>query len=285
MSLLGSLLRYESICSNRPACPGWYASSPPLALGSGPDARRLRQYEQAKRAATVLGGPELDNPSQDPRADANNDDINSPPASPDAGYAPKPDSPDSAADSVIPAKPEAAVAGPADRPPDPAPDANPAAEPVAEPNGPEPSPRPEPLPEPVPEPSWQPDMGAAPRADSGRNSPETTPEPPIDGAASAGACASPKPLREAPLPSAPRRRSASSLAIACNSAGVVRRSTRPSDHHGQRRGGQVRRHPSSPTSAGYYYFQIGPGGHTWDQIWYSGTAAASCPSPDGGFVP
>lgn len=228
----------------------------------------------------------LDNPSQDPRADANNDDINSPPASPDAGYAPKPDSPDSAADSVIPAKPEAAVAGPADRPPDPAPDANPAAEPVAEPNGPEPSPRPEPLPEPVPEPSWQPDVGAAPRADSGRDSPETTPEAPIDGAASAGACASSSPVTGG---SVTLDTTAAFCFVTCDSMqfGWGCSSFDQTEQSVTVNGVAVKCGGTLPaqTSAGYYYFQIGPGGHTWDQIWYSGTAAASCPIPDGGFVP
>jgi hypothetical protein len=36
---------------------------------------------------------------------------------------------------------------------------------------------------------------------------------------------------------------------------------------------------------GYYYFEIGHGGHTWDQIYYSGTAAKTCPAPVGGFSP
>lgn len=39
------------------------------------------------------------------------------------------------------------------------------------------------------------------------------------------------------------------------------------------------------TSGGYYYFQIGAGGHVWDHIHYSGTAATSCPKPAGGFAP
>ncbi len=39
------------------------------------------------------------------------------------------------------------------------------------------------------------------------------------------------------------------------------------------------------TSGGYYYFDLGAGGNTWDQIWWSGTAATSCKAPAGGFVP
>lgn len=38
-------------------------------------------------------------------------------------------------------------------------------------------------------------------------------------------------------------------------------------------------------SGGYYYFELGAGGETWDAIWWSGTAAASCKAPTGGFVP
>jgi hypothetical protein len=37
--------------------------------------------------------------------------------------------------------------------------------------------------------------------------------------------------------------------------------------------------------SGYYYFEIGPGGNTWDQIHYSGTTATTCAAPAGGFVP
>ncbi len=41
-----------------------------------------------------------------------------------------------------------------------------------------------------------------------------------------------------------------------------------------------------PRKSGYYYyFEIGPGGNTWDQIWWSGTSATSCPTPSGGFSP
>ena len=36
---------------------------------------------------------------------------------------------------------------------------------------------------------------------------------------------------------------------------------------------------------GYYYFEIGAGGHTWDAIHWSGTPATSCPTPPGGFSP
>jgi hypothetical protein len=40
-------------------------------------------------------------------------------------------------------------------------------------------------------------------------------------------------------------------------------------------------------AAGYYYFEIGPGGQTWDSIHLNGpkVAAASCPVPAGGFSP
>jgi hypothetical protein len=43
--------------------------------------------------------------------------------------------------------------------------------------------------------------------------------------------------------------------------------------------------PVKKTPGNYYYFEIGPGGHTWDLIHWSGTAAASCPMPAGGFLP
>jgi len=35
----------------------------------------------------------------------------------------------------------------------------------------------------------------------------------------------------------------------------------------------------------YYYFEVGAGGHTWDEIYWSGTTATSCPTPPGGFTP
>lgn len=37
--------------------------------------------------------------------------------------------------------------------------------------------------------------------------------------------------------------------------------------------------------SGYYYFEIGAGKNTWDEIWWSGDRATSCPAPTGGFVP
>jgi hypothetical protein len=37
------------------------------------------------------------------------------------------------------------------------------------------------------------------------------------------------------------------------------------------------------TSGGYYYFELGPGGHTWDSIWWLGPPSASCPTA--GFAP
>lgn len=43
--------------------------------------------------------------------------------------------------------------------------------------------------------------------------------------------------------------------------------------------------PLPPKKNGYYYFQIGAGGHTWDEVHWSGTIATSCTPPDGGFVP
>jgi len=37
--------------------------------------------------------------------------------------------------------------------------------------------------------------------------------------------------------------------------------------------------------SGYYYFEIGAGGETWDSISWSGAAATTCTAPSGGFVP
>jgi hypothetical protein len=36
---------------------------------------------------------------------------------------------------------------------------------------------------------------------------------------------------------------------------------------------------------GYYYFEIGPGGNTWDAIHVNGPKATTCPTPPGGFSP
>jgi hypothetical protein len=35
----------------------------------------------------------------------------------------------------------------------------------------------------------------------------------------------------------------------------------------------------------YYYFEVGAGGHDWDEVYWGGTTAASCPTPPGGFTP
>ena len=36
---------------------------------------------------------------------------------------------------------------------------------------------------------------------------------------------------------------------------------------------------------GYYYFEIGAGGHTYDGIHWAGTTATSCTAPAGGWSP
>lgn len=41
----------------------------------------------------------------------------------------------------------------------------------------------------------------------------------------------------------------------------------------------------APNTGGYYYFEIGAGGQTWDAIHLNGPKAASCPAPAGGFAP
>jgi hypothetical protein len=41
----------------------------------------------------------------------------------------------------------------------------------------------------------------------------------------------------------------------------------------------------SLAAGGYYYFEIGAGGHTWDAIHLNGPKATSCPTPAGGFSP
>jgi hypothetical protein len=43
--------------------------------------------------------------------------------------------------------------------------------------------------------------------------------------------------------------------------------------------------PPKKTPGGYYYFEIGAGGNTWDALHWSGTMATSCPYPAGGFSP
>jgi hypothetical protein len=43
--------------------------------------------------------------------------------------------------------------------------------------------------------------------------------------------------------------------------------------------------PAKKTPGNYYYFQIGAGGNTWDEIHWSGTYSSSCPTPAGGFAP
>ena len=45
--------------------------------------------------------------------------------------------------------------------------------------------------------------------------------------------------------------------------------------------------PSLPSknAGGYYYFEVGAGGHTWDAIHLNGPKATSCPVPPGGFSP
>ena len=42
--------------------------------------------------------------------------------------------------------------------------------------------------------------------------------------------------------------------------------------------------PAAKTG-GYWYFEIGAGGHTWDAIHLNGPKASSCPVPAGGFSP
>jgi hypothetical protein len=39
----------------------------------------------------------------------------------------------------------------------------------------------------------------------------------------------------------------------------------------------------SQRPGGYYYFELGPGGHVWDSIWWLGPPGASCPTV--GFAP
>jgi hypothetical protein len=36
---------------------------------------------------------------------------------------------------------------------------------------------------------------------------------------------------------------------------------------------------------GYYYFEIGAGGHTWDSLYWAGTPVTSCTPPPGGWMP
>jgi hypothetical protein len=43
--------------------------------------------------------------------------------------------------------------------------------------------------------------------------------------------------------------------------------------------------PAKKQPGNYYYFEISAGGHTWDQIHWSGTVATSCTAPVTGFAP
>jgi hypothetical protein len=220
--------------------------------------------------------------SSDPRPDLRSGDE---PAAvkPDAGpdVSPRPDVADDPGNQA-PDGPGAEVTAP---PEDVAPDnAAPAAEPVAEPSG-GPEPRPEPGPEPGPEPA-----------------PEPAPEPPLDGGsdstldASTAACANAKPVTldssKGQSPSA-FNTTGPYCFVTCDDlpywgCSSFSDTTDPTD-----KANRTLKVNGTPTkcggtlpakkAGGYYYFELGPGGNTWDSIWWSGPTATSCPT--GGFSP
>ena len=175
--------------------------------------------------------------------------------------------------------------------PDLAPDKSTGAESAPEPAGAEPSNGPEPGPEPTAGPESGPEPGPEPGKESGREpGPEPGPEPQRDAAptdsATTAACANATPVTGG---SVVTNTTNAFCFVTCDSmewgwgCSSFSETDRPIKVNGVSVvcGGQL----PAKKSGTYYYFEIGPGGNTWDQIHYSGTAATSCPAPTGGFSP
>jgi hypothetical protein len=230
-----------------------------------------------------------DDASNLPRSDAKKDAENGlPDAGRDVADAVIADA-DASPDVAVPDLANDNVAGPdlsLAEMPDRAPDKSTGAEPGPEPLGAEPSAGPE-L---GPEPTAGPEPGPEPGRESGQEpGPEPGPEPQRDAApadsATTAACANATPITGG---SVVTNTTNAFCFVTCDGmewgwgCSSFNETDRPVKVNGVSVicGGQL---PAK--KSGYYYFEIGPGGETWDQIHYSGTAATSCPKPTGGFSP
>jgi hypothetical protein len=146
--------------------------------------------------------------------------------------------------------------------------------------------------EPGAEPSSGPEPGPEPGRESGPESgPEPAPEPPRDGSATDGssaACANATPLTGGNGSTGGFGTTNAFCFVTCDSmqygwgCDSFTEATRTVTVNGT----SVTCGGTLPAKkSGYYYFAIAAGGHTWDAIHWSGTAATSCPAPAGGFSP
>ncbi len=157
-----------------------------------------------------------------------------------------------------------------------------AAEPGPEPQGAEPGAEPSSGPEPGPEPG---------RESGPESGPEPAPEPPRDGSVADGssaACANATPLTGGNASTGSFGTTNAFCFVTCDSmqygwgCDSFTEATRTVAVNGT----SVTCGGTLPArKSGYYYFEIAAGGHTWDAIHWSGTAATSCPAPAGGFSP
>ncbi len=160
-------------------------------------------------------------------------------------------------------------------------------------SGPEPGPErgPEPRPEPGPEPAREP--GPEPGPEPGKESgPEPGPEPAPEPGPDAGPDASTAPCATKPPVSGGNivfNTTAAFCFVTCD--GMQNGWGCDSFDHNERtvKVNATAVNCGAPLPAkkpgGYYYFEIGAGGHNWDAIHWSGTRATSCEPPAGGFSP
>jgi hypothetical protein len=269
-------------CANAPGgcTPNWVPPDAADATAGQPDLRSGDEPAVVKHdVAPDNSPPPADGPADQIAPDTANKDVigdTRPPSDPIVSTEPTPPPDDVKSDLPV-EKTVGAEPGPEPQAgPEPGPE--PGREPGAEP-GPEPGKEPgvEPGPEPGPEPGKEP-------------GPEPGPEPPPD-AGSKAACAN-------------------AIPITVGSAGAVGtgnfNTTSPycfvtcdsilygwgCDNFTEARrtvtvnGTSVTCGGALPAKkSGYYYFAIGAGGENWDAMHWSGTAAASCTAPAGGFTP